>query len=70
MASRTDEIHLVEVTQTVPARSVSLAAGGNPRDVNPGVQGVEAAVIQSPGKTTLSWDSAGASYIAIYGYQD
>jgi hypothetical protein len=62
--------HHLEVTQMAPERSVSLAAGGSPRDVDPGAPGVDAAVIQSTGKTTLSWDSHGASYLAVYVYPD
>jgi hypothetical protein len=67
---RADDGHLLEVTQMAPERSVSLAAGGSPRDVDPGAPGVDAAVIQSTGKTTLSWDSNGASYLAVYVYPD
>jgi hypothetical protein len=65
---RAGEGHLLEVTQMAPERGVSLAAGGSPREIDAGVKGVEAAVIQSPGKTTLAWDSDSASYVAVYGY--
>lgn len=65
---RAGEGHLLEVTQMPPERGVSLAAGGSPREIDAGVKGVEAAGIQSPGKTTLAWDSDSASYVAVYGY--
>ena len=65
---RAGEGHLLEVTQMPPERGVSLAAGSSPREIDAGVKGVEAAVIQSPGKTTLAWDSDSASYVAVYGY--
>lgn len=67
---RAGDGHLLEVTQMAPERSVSLAAGGLPRGVDPGMPGVEAAVIHSAGKTTLSWDSEDVSYLAIHAYPD
>jgi len=60
----------LELGQLPPEKPIRLPAGAEPRPVDAGVAGVTASVVQSPGKTTLVWDSEAASYSASYAYPD
>lgn len=60
----------LELGQLPPEKPIRLPAGAEPRPVDAGVAGVTASVVQSPGRTTLVWDSEAASYSASYVYPD
>lgn len=67
---RSSDERFLELGQLPPDKPIRLPAGVQPRRVEAGVAGVVASVAQTPGKTTLVWDSEEASYSASYVYPD
>lgn len=61
----------VNLGQIRPEKGIAgLAAKVKPQPIETGVPGVVASVAQTPGKTTIVWDSEEASYSASYVYPD
>lgn len=68
---RSNDARRVNLGQLRPEKEIAgLAATVKPQPIETGVPGVVASVAQTPGKTTLVWDSAEASYSASYVYPD
>jgi hypothetical protein len=66
LALRSDDGRRVNLGQLPPEKPISV--GRQP--IETGVPGVVASVAQTPGKTTIVWDSEEASYSASYVYPD
>lgn len=68
---RSDDGRRVNLGQLRPEKGIAgLAAKVKPQPIETGVPGVVASVAQTPGKTTIVWDSEEASYSASYVYPD
>lgn len=71
LALRSDDGRRVSLGQLRPEKGIAgLAAKVKPQPIETGVPGVVASVAQTPGKTTIVWDSEEASYSASYVYPD